>query len=237
MPNGTSQNVDWNQVARALQLEMAVRDYEDQQKAQAMRWQGSRDYQTLVTSGVDPMEALKRTAPKLFFNDPHGLAAASKAMQVRPSPQSEIVDIGGETYIKTDGRLTHVARSRQPTDKTQTVTISTKTPTGEVIKETLGRPEYEQRMQQQKISEAQAAYDAAKAQAQERSWLSGLWNKGADTAAISAASNALRQAQMQIPKPPSSDQPKGNEIIRRDKKTGRLSVWNADTKQFIRYQD
>lgn len=60
-----------------MKAAIAVRQYQDEQKAQAIRWQGVQEYDTLVKSGVPPQEALSRTAPKLFFNDPRALAAST----------------------------------------------------------------------------------------------------------------------------------------------------------------
>jgi hypothetical protein len=56
---------------------IAVQQYRDEQKAQAIRWQGAQEYDTLVKSGVAPQDALSRTAPKLFFNEPRALAGAA----------------------------------------------------------------------------------------------------------------------------------------------------------------
>ena len=65
-----------NYVGNAL----AVQQQLQEQKNQAIRWQGARDYDTLVQSGVDARQALQRTAPKLFFNDPKALASTVPSM-------------------------------------------------------------------------------------------------------------------------------------------------------------
>ena len=56
----------------------------EEQKAAAIRWQGSRDYETLVQSGVDPRDALRRTAQKIFFNDPRAFAATVPSLLSEP---------------------------------------------------------------------------------------------------------------------------------------------------------
>jgi hypothetical protein len=96
---------DWSQVAQLLQWERGVQaDRQDEafrrsqmerqskmdeqvQAEQAIRWQGEQDYKTLVDSGVDPMVAFGRTAPKLFHNDPRGLASAIESMRPRSQYQ------------------------------------------------------------------------------------------------------------------------------------------------------
>jgi hypothetical protein len=67
----------------------------EDQRVAALRWQGARDYQTLVQSGIDPREALTRTAPKLFFNDPRALAATVPSML---SQQGGFVERNGQLF-------------------------------------------------------------------------------------------------------------------------------------------
>lgn len=72
---------------RRSQMERQSKMDEQVQAEQAMRWQGEQDYKTLVDSGVDPMVAFGRTAPKLFHNDPRGLASAIESMRPRSQYQ------------------------------------------------------------------------------------------------------------------------------------------------------
>jgi len=72
--------VDWGDIYQGMGNELKLREYQDTQAAQAIRWQGEQDYRTLIDSGVDPEEALRRTAPKLFHNDPRALASAVEGM-------------------------------------------------------------------------------------------------------------------------------------------------------------
>jgi hypothetical protein len=83
----------------------------DQQREAAVRWQGAQEYNTLIQSGVDPREALQRSGPKLFFNDPRALAATVPSMlsqegQLYTDPQT------GEQYtIDRYGQYKHVYKT------------------------------------------------------------------------------------------------------------------------------
>lgn len=61
-----------------------VQDLLARQRAEAIRWQGAQDYSTLVQSGVEPRQALQRTAPKLFFGDPRALSGSVPSMLSQP---------------------------------------------------------------------------------------------------------------------------------------------------------
>ena len=93
--------VDWGAVDRGIQTEVGLRQFENEQKAQAIRWQGQQDYETLIKSGVDPMESLRRTAPKLFFNDPRGLASVVE--EIRRPRQASIVTMDGVRGVLQPG--------------------------------------------------------------------------------------------------------------------------------------
>jgi len=62
----------------------------EEQRAAAIRWQGAQDYERMVQKGADPREALRRTAPRLFFNDPRALAATVPSV------------LSGEGRLETD---------------------------------------------------------------------------------------------------------------------------------------
>lgn len=104
--------IDWGSVAQMVGVDTDVRRFEEDQKANALRWQGQQDYGTLVASGIDPMEALKRTAHKIFYNDPEGLAKTVESFQASSQPpvKGRIFEEGGETYIDNDGRVVHVQK-------------------------------------------------------------------------------------------------------------------------------
>jgi len=48
-----------------------------ERRAEAIRWQGSQEYDTLVKSGVSPQDAFSRTATKLFYNEPRAMASVA----------------------------------------------------------------------------------------------------------------------------------------------------------------
>ena len=94
--------VDWGQVAQAVSLRRNLEAADETAKANAIRWQGQQDYQTLIGSGVDPSEALRRTAHKLYFNSPAGMASALRATQQKPQwDPSSGVTADGIRYLKT----------------------------------------------------------------------------------------------------------------------------------------
>lgn len=87
--------VDWGAVAQAVGVEGHLQAQEEARRTEAIRWQGQQDYRTLVDSGVDPAEALRRSSAKLFFNDPRGQAAVMGA--TRPARQEQ-------PWVPTRGR-------------------------------------------------------------------------------------------------------------------------------------
>lgn len=89
MPYTARPGIDWGSVAQMLDMERRITEAQQQQKIQAIQWQGQQDYQTLVNSGIEPREALKRTAPKLFYSDPRGMANAIVAAQNTYGPGTE----------------------------------------------------------------------------------------------------------------------------------------------------
>jgi len=92
---------------------VAVQDLLDKQREAAIRWQGAQEYNTLLQSGVDPREALQRTGPKLFFNDPRALASTVPSML---SQEGQIyTDPDGEKFtIDRFGQYHHIYR---PSDR------------------------------------------------------------------------------------------------------------------------
>ena len=68
-----------------------------------MRWQGMQEYNELVTGGADPIEALRRTGTKMFFNDPQGLVSMIRVAQQKPEEQMlqpEIIELQGERFAR-----------------------------------------------------------------------------------------------------------------------------------------
>lgn len=90
--------VDWGQVAQAVSLRRNLEAADETAKANAIRWQGQQDYQTLIGSGVDPVEALRRTAHKLYFNSPAGMASALRTTQ---KVDPEVVTKDGIRFART----------------------------------------------------------------------------------------------------------------------------------------
>ena len=78
-------NLTLEQGLGLIKLVGTLRKQRRESEAAAIRYQGEMEYQKLIESGVPPDEAMRRSAPKMFFNHPGGATAAIKAMQ--PPPQ------------------------------------------------------------------------------------------------------------------------------------------------------
>lgn len=108
MPYTARPGINWNDVATGVAVELRIQDFEKEQRAAAIRWQGAQDYQTLVKSGVDSGAALRRTASKLFFNDPQGLSkTALTAEQIRlRQTESDAAQKFAREKLTTEAKLT-----------------------------------------------------------------------------------------------------------------------------------
>lgn len=72
-----------------------------QSQIDAIRWQGTQEYQTLIQSGVPAGDALRRAAPRMFFNDP---AAISRALTWDTGQPGQIIERDGRLFtIDTKG--------------------------------------------------------------------------------------------------------------------------------------
>lgn len=72
-----------------VKLVESLRQQRNESQAAAVRYAGQTDYQRMIEQGVDPDEALRRAAPKMFYEHPAGLTAAMKAMQ----PPRSVMDL------------------------------------------------------------------------------------------------------------------------------------------------
>jgi hypothetical protein len=262
MPDPAQQGyVDWNTINAALRARMAVDEHVNQQKIQAIQWQGQQDYQTLTDSGVDPAEALRRSAPKLFFNDPVGLAHAVGALKEHASrPTSESIqpviktlDDGTTKAFWTGSSWQRIPSQREFQDPTAFVDVTTKDANGQTIRRRIPTEQQAAEARSQERTDAQAALDAAKSAMPSNPFSRGLnWIKGDPAGqALASASNAVANLNAPAPgqpaapsAPPASTPPASpstgsgatNEVIRKTK-DGRRAVFDAATKKFIRYAD
>lgn len=181
--------VDWGAVDRGIQTEVGLRQFENEQKTQAIRWQGQQDYETLIKSGVDPMESLRRTAPKLFFNDPRGLASVMEEVS-RPRQASIVTMDGVQGVLQPTGQFIPLRNYAQDLTNKRNVRTSFKDPEGVTVEQYFTPEEFaEARKQEAKIAQ-QGIYNKARA-AHKGSSLNPL-NWGANEAAMNTSSNVLR---------------------------------------------
>src|SRR3990167_8661691 len=200
MPNPAQQRfVDWDKINAALKVKLAIDEQNQMNEVQAMQWQGQQDYQTLTDSGVDPAEALRRAAPKLFFNDPVGLTravGAIKARQARPTPESvqpamRTLEDGTKVFWSGASWQRVPTRAEQG-DPTEFVNVSSKDATGRMVTKKV--PAAEERKKE--ISDATTAYNAAKSAT---GWF-GMSKP--DTAGMNSASNTLVNLGAPVPGQP-----------------------------------
>jgi hypothetical protein len=186
---------DWGAVASLLNWERGLQADRRAQAEQAIRWQGEQDYKTLVDSGVDPMVAFGRTAPKLFHNDPKGFASAMESM--RKPTQATIATLGGrEGVMQPSGHFTpfDIGSNRpEPRPIRETTPAAPGIP-GVTINYT--KPEYEAKRLQDAIASKQAEYNAgaklaAASGLNPKTWFGG---RGAALEAMNTSSNLLAQA-------------------------------------------
>lgn len=98
-------DADWSQVASAISLASRLRADAEASRANALRWQGSQEYQSLVASGVPPEDALRRTAHLLFYNEPSGIASIMRSTrQGEPWTPTRGVTEGGIPYFMSSPR-------------------------------------------------------------------------------------------------------------------------------------
>jgi hypothetical protein len=96
-------NVDWKAIGTVLDADMNYRKQQAAAEERAVRLQGFREYEKLVAAGAKPEEALRRAAPKLYFNAPEHLAAALKSTAPPPPPPTMPESIRGVPVLADDG--------------------------------------------------------------------------------------------------------------------------------------
>jgi hypothetical protein len=186
---------DWSQVAQLLQWERGVQADKRDQAERAIRWQGEQDYKTLVDSGVDPMVAFGRTAPKLFHNDPRGFANAVESM--RKPTQATITTLGGrEGVMQPSGHFTpfDIGSNRaEPRPIRETTPASPGMPG---VSRSYTASEYEAKRFKDAIASKQDEYKSAAELAAASGWNPKTWFGGRGNAieAMNTSSNLLAQA-------------------------------------------
>jgi len=96
--------INWDQVVNVLGMVNRLQAQKEQDRANAVRWEGQQDYSTLVASGVPHEEALRRTAHKLFFNEPAGFAQVLRATAENQTINPRMVNVEGHKLLQTGPR-------------------------------------------------------------------------------------------------------------------------------------
>jgi hypothetical protein len=185
--------VDWGQVAQAVNLSSRIQADDEAAKANAIRWQGQQDYQALVDSGVTPEDALRRTAHKLYFNEPSGVASLLRATKKEEPWSNNPQDFGENTFLPTSRNSGQWQRKqgeqpkpyelmpgvwaidrptggvqiiKQPdTDKPETVTVTSKPEfgAGDTVTQKITRKEYEAKEAEKAAAKKAAALEPVQA--------------------------------------------------------------------------
>lgn len=91
---------DWNQVAAAVSMASRLRAEDEAARANAIRWQGKQEYSDLLRSGMQPEEALRRTAHLLFFNEPTGMASIIRSTRQEEPFTPQRVSVDGQDLFQ-----------------------------------------------------------------------------------------------------------------------------------------
>lgn len=77
-----------------LRRSMAVmKAQQEESRAAAIRYQGQTEFQRLLNTGMESTEALRRTAPKMFYGHPAGVSAAFSHMMPPPKQPASLTAI------------------------------------------------------------------------------------------------------------------------------------------------
>lgn len=111
-------NVTPSEANSLLNIALTLRRTEMESRAAAVRYQGMMEYQQALKAGLPPDEALRVTAPKMFYRHPEGMATAIHQMMPKPKPILEERTIGDKTVLMVNGiphaiSLTEEAHARQ----------------------------------------------------------------------------------------------------------------------------
>lgn len=113
-------DVDWDYVNKTVAPYLRMQQYQDQKKfrdakirEQAIRFAGQQEMDSLIKAGTTPMEAFRRTAGKIHYNDPEGYA--SSMMRLREPVKPSMENIDGISFIKYgDGRYSPAPKPPKP---------------------------------------------------------------------------------------------------------------------------
>lgn len=114
-PEQAANNFMWRRLAQQTQdLPLAQTE---QAVSAALRYQGQRQYQQDLASGMSPGEALARSAPMIFGGPKQGsLGQAASMVRATAKPQPKFTDVGGVLYRHNlDGTVTAVTGPKAPT--------------------------------------------------------------------------------------------------------------------------
>lgn len=99
-------------IATLFNLDARMREGEQSKRDAAIRFQGAREYDQLLSEGVPNEEAIRQTAHRMFYNDP---AAFSSALRLAPTPEPEkpkLMNVGGNLLsISPDGTVSNLFTS------------------------------------------------------------------------------------------------------------------------------
>lgn len=107
IPEGAT--IDWGGLSSMISIMDRLKERDEADKAEAIRYQGQQDYSQMVAAGADPMDAMLKAAPKLFHRNPAGLAQVVEAKQRQEAAKQRLqwlaqppepIELGGRKWAK-----------------------------------------------------------------------------------------------------------------------------------------
>lgn len=243
-----------------LKMANQFRAQQEEAKSAAIRYQGQMEFQKLIAAGTDASEALRQTAPKIFYQHPQGITAHLNKMMPPATPvplTTETLPGGGTVsgqYDPRTGMWKNVPLPKTTTGAVQKPTFLQQAKEKAVLRE-IGAvsaeiaktiaddpqsPKLEELRREQKLLEFKHE-NIFRPSIPMTNAIPSI-TPAADVAAPPPAmtpgvlDTALRQTrEMGIATP--TNQPAQRNEVRRRTKDGRIAIFDADTKEFIRYAD
>jgi hypothetical protein len=248
---GVGGDVNWEDVSRIVNLHLHAAAQQAKAKEEAIRFAGQKEYQQLIDGGATPQEALRRTAGKLYFQNPEAMVRAMQLAEVKKNLPLETQTINGQTFYRTGpSGFAHVptpnpnSRNAMPLDaqanlKNADVNVAVaQRDLNEAKKAAVPIFEHGDKDAQQKAQDAivAARFNLIKAQ-QTRTDLSTNWQSAASAPAGTNAPAATSKATEPAKAAPAEQKKKPVKEIERYTKDGKKAIFDAETKAFIRFED
>jgi hypothetical protein len=93
-------------IATLFNLNTRLREQEQLKEDQAIRYEGAQEYDALLKSGLSPEDAIRKTAHKMFYNDPGAFSGALRLAPTKEAEEPELRQLGKSLYrVRRSGGL------------------------------------------------------------------------------------------------------------------------------------